>query len=566
MVSHAPATHTDDEDATSQSPLLPVAHQPPSADEVPPSSTKHSSLRTSVAAIVVGCFILGVLGLALSRSSEMRRGGDERDPGFPSRIGYEGPTPTGAEAFAAATSYPSNYDYFPLNPPPPTDEFNMLHYLGNLAPWRTVNHGLPSTAQVPEGCTVEQVQLLHRHGARYPTTGAGTEAFAKNVVGASGFKASGNLSFLNGWEYKLGGEILSPFGRAQLFNLGASFRVKYGHLLEPGRKPVFRTESQDRMLKSALNFAAGFWGIPFEDQYHQLITIEWPGFNNTLAPYMICSNANRADLTRGPQKMAQWGEVYLKDALARLKPLVEGVELTVKDLFNMQLMCAYELVALGGSAFCPLFTEQEWRGFEYAHDIMFNDIFSFGQPAQAASGKGWVQEWLARTLKQPLSEFNSTTNSSYHTPEYFPLDQPLFVDATHDVIISAVITTLNFTTFSRSGPLPTTHVPDDLSFVTSSISPFAANLHSQLLSCPSSSLRPEGKDARFVRWILNDGVIPLDNIPGCEANDEGMCHLDAFVAATKQNLESIDWAYDCLEPYDLPAEPILDGRPPLRRV
>lgn len=74
-----------------------------------------------------------------------------------------------------------------------------------------------------------------------------------------------------------------------------SFRTKYGSLLDApplstakkGHRnlPVFRTESQDRMLKSALNFAAGFFGIPYEEQYHQLITLEWPHYNNTLSPY-----------------------------------------------------------------------------------------------------------------------------------------------------------------------------------------------------------------------------------------------------------------------------------------
>jgi hypothetical protein len=58
------------------------------------------------------------------------------------------------------------------------------------------------------------------------------------------------------------------------------------------------------MLASAMNFAIGFFGYPFDGQYQQLITIESDGvsfhhvyssslsliiyliqFNNTLAPY-----------------------------------------------------------------------------------------------------------------------------------------------------------------------------------------------------------------------------------------------------------------------------------------
>ncbi|BGO95728.1 histidine phosphatase superfamily [Rhodotorula toruloides] len=600
----------DDSDLDSNAPLLPTTARTDEERKDP----SHARYRFAWAWAVLGTFAIGLLWLAFGQAYLDRREDEARkgDPGFPSRIGFEGPTPTGGEAFAAATSYPHNFDSSPLNPPPSlaTEEFNLLHYLGNLSPWRTVNHGLKSTAQVPDGCVVEQasrirrtelcpsstscggtrqavesdrrsrprqtfasgavcgilgklhpVQLLHRHGARYPTSGAGTESFAKNVVGVEGFKASGNLTFLNDWKYRLGAEILTPFGREQLFNLGVSFRTKYGHLLKPGQKPVFRTESQDRMLKSALNFAAGFFGVPYEEQYHQLITVEWPGFNNTLAPYMTCKNANRMDLTRGPQKMAEWIKIYLADALERMQAQVEGVKLTHRDVFNMQLLCAYELVALGGSAFCPLFTEDEWRGFEYAHDIEFFDIFSFGQSAQAAVGKGWVQEWLARTLNQPLSEFNSTTNSTLHTSRYFPLDQNIYVDATHDTIVSAVIVSLGFSSFARSAPLPTDHIPHDLSFVTSSISPFAANLHSQVLSCPDSPLAKPGR-SRFVRWILNDGVVPLDSIDGCVANEEGMCELDAFVRATQRRLEEIDWAYDCLGHYKLPREPIRDGRPP----
>ncbi|KAG6810444.1 hypothetical protein H0H92_011838 [Tricholoma furcatifolium] len=66
-------------------------------------------------------------------------------------------------------------------------------------------------------------------------------------------------------------------------------RLKYGFLLENFTEtntiPVFRTESQDRMLHSALNFGIGFFGYPLEGKYQQSITIEADGFNNTLAPY-----------------------------------------------------------------------------------------------------------------------------------------------------------------------------------------------------------------------------------------------------------------------------------------
>jgi hypothetical protein len=36
------------------------------------------------------------------------------------------------------------------------------------------------------------------------------------------------------------------------------------------------------MLKSAQNFAAGFFGIPYAEQYQQLVTIEADGVRLTL--------------------------------------------------------------------------------------------------------------------------------------------------------------------------------------------------------------------------------------------------------------------------------------------
>ena len=35
----------------------------------------------------------------------------------------------------------------------------------------------------------------------------------------------------------------------------------------------------------------------------------------------------------------------------------------------MLQLCAYETDALGYSAFCPLFTEADFRGFEYQYDL-----------------------------------------------------------------------------------------------------------------------------------------------------------------------------------------------------
>ena len=43
------------------------------------------------------------------------------------------------------------------------------------------------------------------------------------------------------------------------------------------------------MLRSAQNFAEGFFGHPADEQYNLEVMIESPSFNNTLAPWSTVS-------------------------------------------------------------------------------------------------------------------------------------------------------------------------------------------------------------------------------------------------------------------------------------
>lgn len=164
----------------------------------------------------------------------------------------------------------------------------------------SADYGLPDASPlIPDGCNIVQMHLLYRHGARYPTTGAPPSTFAQKLVNATetGFNVTGELSFLADWTYPLGAELLTPFGRGQNFNLGVAYRQLYGSLLNnftaAGTLPVFRTESQDRMVKTAENFAAGFFGVPeYQEEVNIEIIVENPGLNNSGAPYEVCNNSN----------------------------------------------------------------------------------------------------------------------------------------------------------------------------------------------------------------------------------------------------------------------------------
>ena len=101
-------------------------------------------------------------------------------PLFPSNVGHAGATPTGAEPalILTAPSYPIHTGAPQLVLPATLHagskkHFNLFKKWGNLSPWYSVKRGafgINSDPGAPDGCNVTGLHLLHRHGARYPTS------------------------------------------------------------------------------------------------------------------------------------------------------------------------------------------------------------------------------------------------------------------------------------------------------------------------------------------------------------------------------------------------------------
>lgn len=97
------------EDIDASAPLLPTLNT---------STTPQRKSRPFVT--VVSLVLVGIGAIALFIYYSANEGSTMHgtpDPAWPTFIGYEGPTPTGSEPLAAETSYPKNYDSYPLHPP-----------------------------------------------------------------------------------------------------------------------------------------------------------------------------------------------------------------------------------------------------------------------------------------------------------------------------------------------------------------------------------------------------------------------------------------------------------------
>ena len=88
------------------------------------------------------------------------------------------------------------------------------------------------------------------------------------------------------------------------------------------------------------------------------------------------------------------------------------------------------------------------------------------------------------------------------------------------------------------------------------------------MTCPSSSSSDIDFDAgsdSYIRWILNDAVLPLTSVDNCPENPDGLCPLSTFIAGMEKRLAEIDFNFDCNGNYtfSLTNDTITDGRPPI---
>ncbi|KAM5355864.1 hypothetical protein ACJ41O_002510 [Fusarium nematophilum] len=489
---------------------------------------------------------------------------------------WPGATATGKPAFMAQTHVFEPTATFVPNDPLQTSIpiegmkegnqsiFKMMGYLSPYSP--SPGFGVDEYP-IPDGAEIVQVQMLSRHGARYPTPGSNVAVFGERIANASGkFNADGPLAFLMDWKYELGTAILVPRGRQELFESGVLHSYMYGSLYNPQSKLIVRTTTQDRMLKSAENWMAGFFGLEWTNNATIEVIIEAPGFNNSLAGSLNCPNAGKSDY-ESPVKT--WAGIYLQDAVDRFNNMTEGLEWTSDDVYAAQTMCPYETVAYGFSRFCDLFTYEEWKNFGYSVDLAFSSGAAFHSPMGRAIGLGYQQEVMARLKNHTLGYSGSQINTTLDgMEETFPLNQSLYFDFSHDTNIVSILTAFGFRQFAEE--LPADEHPGDHEFTVSHITPFGARLDVEVIKAP----RPvspgrdgylEGEETKYIHFVLNQRTLPLGkSFPECDVNrKDGWCELDTFIKVQEEMPDKAQFDYACFGDYaSLPYGKVTDGAPP----
>ncbi|GAO18007.1 hypothetical protein UVI_02060290 [Ustilaginoidea virens] len=467
---------------------------------------------------------------------------------------------------------------------------------------------------LPDGCQVETVSTLQRHAQRFPDSidGAVTRAFARKVANLTtqsnqGQVFRGPLEFLNSYTYILNDTgLLTGIGAGTEFAAGVSFWNRYGRTLfnasaaQLQYSPVFasngssrprmtlRTTGQSRIENSQINWALGFFGPSFNSTPDPSLTLWQAPFNvtiipeggtenNTLASYDSCFNDNNADNGNiAASHQDAYKKIYLRAAVHRLQAYVpSGFQIEYNDVYAMQMTCAYEYAFIGMSEFCSLFTAEEWAGFENVLDIQYYYLYSYGNPTGRAQGIGYLQEMLARINHEYITSSNSSVNSTLDSnPSDFPLGQQLYADFSHDDIIISVLTAMSLDYFKDPPTLHKFPPSSNNHFTLSHLTPFGANLITEIIGCAESDPKPVeqsrvayspsqyGYDAsnsshKFVRMRLNNGILPLATIRGGKCGNatsgrlDGLCELGNFIESQQDAYRLSNYDYVCFGNYTI---------------
>jgi len=393
------------------------------------------------------------------------------------------------------------------------------------------------SAEIPSTCNVTFAQVIARHGGRFPTAYK-SASYAKLIA-----RITDNVeiftrkyAFLEGYEYTLGSEDLTTFGKQQMVNAGEKLYQRYKSLaLE--EEPFYRAASGPRVVESALRFRKGFSAAKSKDVRpshpivapvdHMVIIDEDENKNNTLSHSTCPAFEVRHSWSNSAE--AVWAGIIIPPIQRRLQADLDDIDLSIPDTISLMDLCPFDTIASKYgtlSPFCDLFTEEEWRQYDYYQALNKYYGFSFGAELGPTQGVGWVAELIARLTNTAVKDTTNTNSTLDADPRTFPLHRSLYADFSHDndmVSIYSAMRLYNSSTTPALSKVDHFDAEELGGFSASWLVPFAGRMYVEKMVCGGGD---EGTE--LVRVLVNDRVVPLQ---GCGADALGRCEVNKWVAS-----------------------------------
>lgn len=337
----------------------------------------------------------------------------------------------------------------------------------------------------------------------------------------------GDFAFIANYNYTLGADQLTDFGKQEMVNSGQAFFRRYEYLAKTS-SPFVRASGERRVIDSAREFNKGFHhaktanGETEDEEYPYNVTVisEAAGSNNTLN-HGLCTAFEASDI--GSAAQSTYASVFTPPITARLNANLPNANLTLTDTISIMDLCPFETVASAPSTpspFCKLFTPVEWEQYDFYQTLGKYYGYGPGNPLGPTQGVGFVNELVARLTGRPVNDHTSVNRTIDKDPSTFPLGKSLYADFGHDNDMTAVFAALGL--YNSTPPLSTTHtmtVDETHGYSAAWTVPFAARAYFEKLQC-------EGEEEEMVRVLVNGRVLPLES---CGVDGLGRCTLGRFV-------------------------------------
>lgn len=383
--------------------------------------------------------------------------------------------------------------------------------------------------KAPPDCKIPFVQILSRHGARDPTDKK-SQLYAQTIalIQKTARHFEGDFAFLEKFQYNLGADQLTDFGRQEMVNSGIDLFSRYQDLAEI-TTPFIRASGEDRVIESARKFSAGFHRAKIASgatndasyPYPVVVISEETGSNNTLE-HGLCTAFEASHA--GKTALELFGSKFLPPITARISNSL-GTKISDQATLILMDLCPFTTVAdpLGvPTPFCKLFTADEWAQYDYFQTLGKYYGYGPGNSLGPTQGVGYVNELIARLTSEKVVDHTCVNHTLDADPDTFPLGRGIYADFGHDNGMTSVYAALGL--YDSMPVLDRTEVmdPEEMDHYSAAQTvPFGGRIVVEKMVCAAA-------EEELVRVVMNGRVLPLNT---CGGDEMGRCRLSAFVGA-----------------------------------
>lgn len=396
--------------------------------------------------------------------------------------------------------------------------FDLMDHTSQLAHYHSAATDLSEAdTALPDTCEVDQVFFIMRHGTRYPSSGSysGLSSFQSKVtevLSSGNTTMADELAFLRTWNLTalipdptVMVENISARGLEEAFDFGESLRAKYPGLYQADA--TVWSNAKERVVRTARSFMQGYFGSDYNaDHLIQVSNTDKTLGGNTLTPIDTC--ANFADVSATPQAEFAAATNWSQLVADRVNTLWPELDVSSGEAFTMMDLCMYQMnFANDDLSFCAIFTDDEWEQYAYNKDLGYYYGSGYGVPLAPTVGFPYA-EAVAKLL--------SETETTYC--------QKIFPAFSQDTQLNVIYTGFGL---NYDAEYPTTYIDTTRKYRSSRAVAMGSRLVTERLKC--------GTD-RYVRFTLNDAVVPLDS---CQSGPGLSCPLADFgdyMAARKEQV------------------------------